>query len=161
MSPSPFHCCLFVLAIAGAGECAAARLGELLVREGNAGVPCFTISEAEETLGGAPDFHAITVSEAGAKVAVWKMTMPSQRTFPVTFRMCIPYAGRLPVLPQTPAEALQPGKVYEVAIDAHSRAAAPRDYRARFCLFRQPDGAVRMGKVVQATPRQRPACESP
>lgn len=160
MPPSLVHCCLFVLAIASAGECAAARAGELLVREGNEGVPCFTISEAEEARGGAPDFHAITVSEAGAKGALWKMTMPAQRTFPVTFRMCIPYAGRLPVLPQTPAAALQPGRVYDVAIEARARstASAPRDYRARFCLYRHEGGAVRVKNIV-AGPRQRPACD--
>ena len=160
MPPSPLHCCLFVLAIASAGECAAAHVGELVVKEGNGGVPCFTIPEAEEARGGTPDFHAITVTEVGAKGALWKMTMPAQRTFPVTFRMCIPYAGRVPVLPQTPAAALQPRRVYEVAIDARARrTGAPRNYRARFCLYRQENGAMRVRNIVPANPRQRPSCD--
>ncbi|WP_426107517.1 hypothetical protein [Massilia sp. TSP1-1-2] len=152
--------CLFILAIASAGACAAAPAGELLVRQGNGGVPCFTIPEAEEARAGAPNFHAITVSEAGAKTPVWKMVMPPQRTFPVTFRMCVPYAGRLPVLPQTPAATLQPGKVYEVAIDARGPrpASAPRDYRARFCLVAQRDGALLVRHVALGNARQRPSC---
>jgi hypothetical protein len=150
--------CLFVLAItAGAGECAAARLGELLVREGNAGVPCFTVSQLEEERAGAPDFHAISVSEIGAKSALWKMTMPAPRTFPVTFRMCIPYAGRVPVLPQTAAAALEGGKLYEVALLArgHRGAIAPREYRGRFCLM-PVDGVLRVRNLgINGT---RPNC---
>ncbi len=160
MLPSSFLRCLFVLAMsAGAGECAAARTGELLVREGNAGVPCFTIPEAEEARSGAPDFQAITVSEAGVKAALWKMAMPAQRTFPVTFRMCIPYAGRLPVLPQTPAAALEAGKLYEVAISARARKSgtAPRDYRGRFCLV-QAEGVLRVRNIAPAGAKQRAAC---
>ncbi len=158
MPPSLFHCCLFVLAIASAGECAASRPGELLVKEGTKGVPCFTIPETEEARGGTPDFHAITVSEVGIKGALWKMTMPAQRTFPVTFRMCIPYAGRLPVLPQTPAAPLQPGRVYEAAIDARSQGAVPREYRARFCLYRKEGGTLRVRTIALAHSRQKPSC---
>lgn len=168
MLPSSFPRCLFVLAIAGAGQCAgAARVGELQVREGNGGVPCFTISEAEEGRGGAPDFQSITVSEAGAgpRMPLWRMGMPPQRTFPVSFRMCIPYAGRLPVLPQTPAAPLQAGRIYEVAIDTRPSApgrrptGAPRDYRGRFCLVHE-QGALRVRHLgpLGAGPRQRPVC---
>ena len=167
MLPSSFLRCLFVLTMAAcAGECAAARIGELLVKEGNAGVPCFTILEGEEQRSGAPDFQAITVSEPGAKAALWKMTMPAQRTFAVTFRMCIPYAGRLPVLPQTAAAPLETGRVYEVAISARGQraASAPRDFRGRFCLV-QTDGMLRVrsmpGAVTMAGApgaRQRAAC---
>lgn len=160
MTPSLLLRCLFVLAIASAGECAAAHGGELLVKQGNGGVPCFTIAEAEEARGGAPDFHAISVTEVGAKVAMWRMALPVHRTFPVSFRMCIPYAGRLPVLPQTPAAPLQPGKVYEVAIETRSPHPAPgqRDYRARFCLVAQADGALQIRNIGFANPRQRPTC---
>lgn len=160
MPPSLLLRCLFVLAMASAGECAAAHAGELLVKQGNGGVPCFTIAEAEEARGGAPDFKAITVSEVGAKGAMWKMAMPGQRTFPVTFRMCIPYAGRLPVLPQTPAAPLQPGKVYEVAIDMRPArpAAGQRDYRARFCLVAQEDGALRVRNIALVNSNKRPSC---
>ncbi len=157
--------CLIVLSLAGAGQgVAATRVGELLVREGNAGVPCFTISEAEEARGGAPDFNAITVSEMGAgpKTALWRMAMPAQRTFPVSFRMCIPYAGRLPVLPQMPAAPLQAGRIYDVVIDARtaraSGKAGPRDYRGRFCLVQQ-GRLLRVRNLGAAGGgRQRPAC---
>lgn len=166
--PSSFLRCLFVLALAAAGQCAgAARVGELQVREGNGGVPCFTIHEAEEARTGAPDFQSITVSEAGAgpRVPLWRMAMPPQRTFPVSFRMCIPYAGRLPVLPQTPAAPLQAGKIYEVAIDVRPWAAgarppgAARDYRGRFCLVRAA-GALRVRELAPAVggARQRSLC---
>lgn len=144
MLSSSFIRCALVLGLAAAPAVGAVRSGELEVREGKAGVPCFTISETEERRGGAPDFHAISVAEtgAGARNVMWTMSMPKARTFPVTFRMCIPYAGRLPVLPQTPAAALQPGRPYEVTIEVRARqqANAPRYYRARFCLQRQGQG---------------------
>jgi hypothetical protein len=74
--------------------------------------------------------------------------------------MCIPYAGRVPVLPQTPAAPLAPGTVYEVAINARSSrlSAAPRDYRARFCLI-MADGALKVKNIPLATARQRAVCE--
>ena len=97
---------------------------------------------------------------AAPKTALWRMAMPAQRTFPVSFRMCIPYAGRLPVLPQMPAAPLQAGKIYDVVIDArtgHARAVGPRDYRGRFCLVRQAGGALRV-RNIGAAGKQRPAC---
>lgn len=168
MSLSSLLRCLIVLSLAGAGHSVAApRVGELLVKEGNGGVPCFTIPEAEEARDGAPDFNAITVSEMGAipKTALWRMAMPAQRTFPVSYRMCIPYAGRSPVLPQMPAAPLQPGRIYDVVIDARrARAggragAAPRDYRGRFCLVQQAGGALRVRNIgAGGNAKQRPAC---
>lgn len=134
----------FLLSLASGSACAAARSGEVVVREGNQGVPCFSISEAQERRTGAPNFHSITVSEAGAgaKGVVWIMKMPKHRTFPVSFRMCVPYAGRLPVLPQTPARGLQPGRVYEVLIEPRPPFAgkAPRSYRGRFCVVKTAQG---------------------
>ena len=161
MPSSQFLRCVLVLAmIGGAGECSAARVGELLVKEGKGGAPCFTIPEGEEKRGGTPDFQSITVSEHDGKVALWKMAMPAHRSFPVTVRMCIPYAGRLPVLPQTTAAPLQAGKVYEVAINARAQraAAAPRDYRARFCLVRTA-GALRVRNLPMGDAKQRLACD--
>lgn len=114
---------------------AARRTGEAEVRSGANGVPCFTISEREEQRGGAPDFQAITVTDPGGK-PMWKMAMPRERTFPVTYSMCIPYAGRVQALPQTPATVLEAGKVYQVLIEARKAktAASPLRYQARFCL---------------------------
>lgn len=158
--PSLQRCVLVLAAMAGAGECAAARVGELMVKEGKGGAPCFTISEAEEKRGGTPDFHAITVSEHGGKAALWKMAMPAHRTFPVTVRMCIPYAGRVPVLPQTPAAPLEAGRLYDVAITARPPRGpkAPRDYRARFCLVRAA-GALEVRNIPMGSPKQRATCE--
>ena len=160
MSPSLLIRCVIVLALARPGLCDAARVGQLEVKSGNGGAPCFTVSEAEEKRGGAPNFQSITVTEAaGARAVMWSMAMPGQRTFPVSFRMCVPYAGRLPVLPQTPAAALQPGRVYEVAIEARKPvgAGAARSYRARFCIAREGRGVAEV-RSSGADGRQRHAC---
>ena len=160
MRPGLFLLSATVLALAGAGEARAARIGELVVRPGNGGVPCFTVSEAEEKRGGAPSFQSITVSEVGlGRATMWSMALPSERTFAVTFQMCVPYAGRLPVLPQKPAAALQPGRVYEVAIEARGPFArsAPRSYRAHFCLQKDAQGAPAPITLAPDS-RQRYAC---
>lgn len=113
----------------------ASRAGEAEVKEGANGVPCFTISEREEKRGGTPDFQAVTVSEGSGK-PMWKMAMPRERTFPVTHSMCIPYAGRVHALPQTPALPLEAGKPYQVLIEARKTktAGSPLRYLAGFCL---------------------------
>ena len=161
MSPSFLIRCVIVVAMVRPGLCDAARVGQLEVKSGTGGAPCFTISEAEEMRGGAPDFQSITVSDAagGAKAIMWNMAMPGQRTFPVSFRMCVPYAGRLPVLPQTPAAVLQPGRVYEVAIETRKPvgAGAARSYRARFCVAREGRGVMGV-RSTGAEGRQRHVC---
>ena len=135
-----------LLAAAWATASPAPRTGEAEVREASNGLPCFTISEREETLGGAPDFEAVTVYDTSAKprARMWTMSMPPSRTFPVLFSMCIPYAGRVQSLPQTKAAMIEAGKVYEVVIDVRGGKAAnrPRSYGARFCLAKQRDGTV-------------------
>ncbi|QOL51804.1 hypothetical protein [Massilia litorea] len=110
------------------------RVGEAQVRMDANGLPCFTISEREEERGGTPDFHAIRVS-AGERI-LWQMAMPRERTFPVSFSMCIPYGGRVPALPQTPAATLEGAVAYTVHIETRpgKSAATPTCYRARFCL---------------------------
>jgi len=140
-SVSPAMILFLTLAVMDSAA-AAPRIGELEIRQGNGGAPCFSISEAEEQRGGAPNFDSITVSEG--KAVLWTMTMPKQRTFPVTFRMCIPYAGRLPVLPQMPAAQLQSGKAYDVFVATRKPGAAPQGYRARFCLVRQGLGPTKV-----------------
>ena len=151
--------CAAILGLVGAQAAGAVRTGELEVRQGNAGVPCFTITEAEERRAGAPDFQSISVFDAatGAKTPMWSMAMSKVRTFPVSVRMCIPYAGRLPVLPQTPAAALMAGRPYEVTIEARApqAAGAPRSYRGRFCLVGQEQGPPR---VRNLDPKARAAC---
>jgi hypothetical protein len=137
-------CCVLMLASCPVGM-AAGRLGDAEVRAGSNGEPCFTISEREERRAGTPDFDAVTVTEvAGRRALMWRMAMPVERTFPITFSMCVPYAGRVTALPQTPAGKLEAGMVYHVRIDtrrAKGQAGAPA-YEARFCLARQPDGTL-------------------
>jgi hypothetical protein len=138
-----------LLAAAGASASPAPRTGEAAVREASNGLPCFTISEREESLGGAPDFESVTVYDASARprTKMWTMSMPPTRTFPVLFSMCIPYAGRVQSLPQTKAAMLEAGKVYEVVIDVRAGRGPqapnrPRGYGARFCLAKQRDGTM-------------------
>jgi hypothetical protein len=134
-----------------AAQAPAPRLGEAEVRETKGGLPCFTISQREEQRGGAPDFQAVTVYDPSSRprAKMWTMAMPPDRTFPVLFSMCIPYAGRVQSLPQTMSVMLETGKVYEVVIDARPGGGPnqPRGYGARFCLAKQPDGSVQVRHI--------------
>jgi hypothetical protein len=129
--------CALMLAPAAAQ----ARIGMAEVREGPRGGPCFTISPREEREG-RPDFHAVTVSD-GSRL-LWKMTMPRERTFPLSFSMCVPYGGQVASLPRTQASALEAGKVYYLHIEARpgKAGATAQAYEARFCLARQRDGSA-------------------
>jgi hypothetical protein len=120
---------------------ALARIGAAEVREGPRGGPCFTISPREEREG-TPDFHAVTVSE-GQRM-LWKMTMPPERTFPLSFSMCVPYGGQVASLPHTRALTLESGKVYHLRIDARpgKMGRTAQAYEARFCLVKQRDGSA-------------------
>ncbi|MDB5959352.1 MAG: hypothetical protein JWP59_646 [Massilia sp.] len=145
---------------------AAVRTGEAEVRESNGGVPCFTIAEREERRTGAPSFQAIRVSAvpAGRRATMWAMAMPPARTFPLMFSMCIPYAGRVPSLPQENAELLEAGKLYEVVIEVRPGDAPdgpkpdlPKSYVGRFCLARKADGSNAV-KMLGAAARSAAAC---
>ena len=118
-----------------------ARVGEAEVREGPRGGPCFTITPHEERLG-TPDFQGIVVWEGAHPV--WKMTMPKERTFPLTYGMCVPYGGRVASLPRTVSGPLVPGRIYSLRIEARPGGGgrtAPF-YEARFCLARRHDGSA-------------------
>jgi hypothetical protein len=131
---------LCVLLLAPAAD-VLARTGAAEVREGPRGGPCFTISPREEREG-TPDFHAVSVSD-GQRL-LWKMTMPAEHTFPLSFSMCVPYGGQVASLPRTQAATLEAGKIYYLRIDARPgkvRGTA-QAYEARFCLARQRDGAA-------------------
>ena len=119
---------------------AARRVGEAQVRADANGQPCFTISDDEERRSGSPDFQAITVSEG--QRTLWRMSMPRERTFPMSSGMCIPYGGRVSSLPQTSAASLHDGEVYTVFLEARSvgKPATPLRYQARFCLTRRQGG---------------------
>ncbi|HEX8613229.1 MAG TPA: hypothetical protein VF800_18220 [Telluria sp.] len=146
----------FVAAAWCADAGAAVHVGELDVRAGSGGMPCFTVFQKDERRFGAPEFRSISVIDvtAGGKSLMWTMSIPPERPFQVTFRLCIPYAGRLPVLPKTTALPLQPGKLYEALIDIKPpmSASAPRAYRARFCLVGKAGGAVQLRTLNSATP---------
>jgi len=117
-----------------------ARVGEAEVREGPRGGPCFTITPREERLG-TPEFQSIVVWEGAHPV--WKMAMPKERTFLLTFGMCVPYGGRVASLPRTTPARLEPGRVYSLRIEARpGKGRAASSYEARFCLARQPDGTA-------------------
>ncbi|TFW36205.1 hypothetical protein [Massilia horti] len=137
--------CVVLLAACPVQAAQSGRVGEAEVREGANNVPCFTISEREERRAGVPNFDAVTVSEtSGRRTVMWRMVMPQDRTFPVSFSMCVPYGGRVQALPQTPAARLEQGKVYHVRIDARRTkgVTTPGIYEARFCLAAQHDGSV-------------------
>jgi hypothetical protein len=125
---------------------AQARIGAAEVREGPRGGPCFTISPREEREG-TPDFHAVAVSD-GSRL-LWKMTMPRERTFPLSFSMCVPYGGQVASLPHTQAAKLEPGKIYSLRIEARPGKArgTAQAYEARFCLARQRDGSATVHQI--------------
>ena len=133
MRTAAFACLACFLVSAAAAPAGAPRIGDADVRAGVGGVPCFTIAEREERQSGAPSFHAISVVElAGkARLPMWSMAMPAERTFPLLFSMCVPYAGRVASLPQRRAEALETGRVYEVLDRGASR--RPARPAARVC----------------------------
>jgi hypothetical protein len=156
----PVSVLCIVLSAGSAQGAAAGRVGEAEVRATANGTPCFTIAEREEQRGGTPNFHSVTVSEGGAGRVVWTMAMPPDRTFPVTFSMCIPYAGRVQALPQTAAARLEPGKAYRVRIEARrgKGAPAPAAYEARFCLAPQRDGSTVVQQMAGAAGGKRDGC---
>jgi hypothetical protein len=140
MRPSPLAAALCALLLASLAD-VQARTGAAEVREGPRGGPCFTISPREEREG-TPDFQAVTVSD-GQRL-LWKMSMPPERTFPLSFSMCVPYGGQVASLPRTQAAALEAGKIYYLRIDARPGkvGGAAQAYEARFCLAKQRDGAA-------------------
>lgn len=145
---------LLCILLVAAGRAGAARVGEIEVRQAGNGMPCFTVAASEEKNHGAPNFHSIAVTEVAGNTTMWKMVMPRERTFAVLNYMCVPYAGRPPVLPQTPAAPLRSGKTYEVVITAEpATALSPRQYRGRFCLL-EKDGALQ----VQSATAPRSTC---
>ena len=131
------------------------RVGEAQVRTDGNGLPCFTISEREEQRSGTPDFQSITVS-AGERI-LWYMAMPRERTFPLSFSMCIPYGGRVPALPQTPSAALDEGRVYAVQLDTRpgNNTATLARYQTQFCLKAPATGSALPPPVGDAYPALR------
>lgn len=113
-----------------------AREAAAHVRAGKNGEPCFTVDAASEQQDGTAQFRGLTVVDTVTHAIMWQMALPSGRSFPLTYTVCIPYAGRVAALPQTPAAALADGRMYQVtlAVRNWNRPAAPRAYSATFCL---------------------------
>ena len=106
------------------------------VRADSNGKPCFTVDAAAEQQDGTTQFRSVTVVDVADASLAWQMALPSGRSFALTHTICIPYAGRVTALPQTPAAALVPGRVYRVTLAVRNwdRPKAPRAYTAHFCL---------------------------
>lgn len=106
------------------------------VRVDSNGRPCFTVDAAAEQKDGTAQFRSITVTEAASGAVAWQMALPSGRSFALTHAVCIPYAGRVNALPQTPAVILVEGRVYRatLAVRNWERPRAPRAYTAQFCI---------------------------
>ncbi|MFC5510484.1 hypothetical protein ACFPOU_04985 [Massilia jejuensis] len=138
---------LFLIGLLMCPVQAARRVGEAQVRTGKGNLPCFTIGDREESRGASPDFQSVTVT-AGERI-LWRMAMPRERTFALSASMCIPYGGRVPALPQTPAAALASGIIYAVQLDTRSGKSAtePVRYVTRFCLARRSNGAMRVRQI--------------
>jgi hypothetical protein len=117
------------------------------VRAGKNGEPCFTVDAVSERQDGTAQFRGLTVVDTVTRAIVWEMALPSGRSFPLTYTVCIPYAGRVAALPQTPAAALADGRMYQVTLVVRNwnRPAAPRAYLATFCLV----GPARAVTVVR------------
>jgi hypothetical protein len=114
------------------------------VRADSNGQPCFTVDAAAEQRDGTAQFRSVTVTDVGSAGAAWEMSLPGGRSFALTHTICIPYAGRVTALPQTPAAVLAPGRIYRVTLAVRNwdRPKAPRAYTAHFCLV-GPGRAVR------------------
>lgn len=138
---------------------ARARVGEAEVREGPRGGPCFTIAAREARLG-TPDFQAIAVLDG--LHPVWKMAMPKDHTFPLTYGMCVPYGGRVAALPRTASAPLLPGRVYNLRIDARAGGGRTASaYEARFCVVRQRDGGAVVHQIGNGEGRRMAGCLAP
>lgn len=106
------------------------------VRADSNGRPCFTVDAVAEDRDGTAQFRSITVTDVAAGTVAWQMALPSGRSFPLVHTICIPYAGRVNALPQTPAATLVAERIYrvELAVRNWDRPKAPRAYTAHFCL---------------------------
>ena len=137
----------FLLPALAGSDRESARGAAAHVRAGVNGEPCFTVDAASERQDGTAQFRGLTVVDTITHAAMWQMALPSGRTFALTHTICIPYAGRVAALPQTPADELLVGRAYQVTLAVRNwdHPAAPRAYTATFCLV----GAARVVTVVR------------
>jgi len=137
----------FLLPALAGSDRESARGAAAHVRAGVNGDPCFTVDAASERQDGTAQFRGLTVVDTITHAAMWQMALPSGRTFALTHTICIPYAGRVAALPQTPADELLVGRAYQVTLAVRNwdHPAAPRAYTATFCLV----GAARVVTVVR------------
>jgi len=105
------------------------------VRTGANGVPCFTVDAAADSDSTA-QFRAVTVIDAMTRATMWQMALPGGRSFALVPTVCVPYAGRVAALPQTPAAALVAGRTYRVALEMHN-GDVRQTVTADFCVVGQ------------------------
>ena len=111
------------------------------------GLPCFTISRAEESRNGQPLLGALSISDLSGKPArdIWSFFMTGGRKIPLSSKSCLRY-GKLPEGAKTaagmPAPELQSGRVYSIFLNG--RPNDPSDptygYRGKFCIMTAPSG---------------------
>jgi hypothetical protein len=95
---------VFIVAVITVLVPAVAMPAPAAVRADSNGQPCFTVDAAAEQRDGTAQFRSVTVTDVALAGAAWEMALPSGRSFALTHSICIPYAGRVTALPQTPAQ---------------------------------------------------------
>jgi len=129
---------LFILLMfLGLHACATSRIADAEISSID-GVPCFTISQKEESRNGQPLLGALSISDLSEKpvVRVWSFYMTGGKKVPLSSKSCLRYGD----LPQgangMPAPELQTGWVYSVFLNG--RPDDPSDptygYRGKFCI---------------------------
>lgn len=122
------------------------------------GVPCFTISLAEERRNGQPLLGALSVADLTDKPAtgMWSFLMTGGEKIPLSSKSCLLY-GDLPKNAQAvegmPAPELQAGRVYSIFLNG--RPNDPSDptygYMGKFCIALKPDGGQQVIPIRSTT----------
>ena len=120
------------------------------------GVPCFTISQKEESRNGQPLLGALSISDLSEKpvVGVWSFYMTGGKKVPLSSKSCLRYGD----LPQgangMPAPELQTGRVYSIFLNG--RPNDPADptygYMGKFCIVATATGERKIIAIGSDTP---------
>lgn len=133
------------------------------------GLPCFTISRAEESRNGQPLLGALSISDLSGKPArdIWSFFMTGGRKIPLSSKSCLRY-GELPEGATTaagmPAPELHTGRVYSIFLNG--RPNDPSDptygYRGKFCIATKADGGQQVIMITSDMPAWRDeVCPNP
>ncbi|WP_332859732.1 hypothetical protein [Janthinobacterium svalbardensis] len=120
------------------------------------GVPCFTISQKEESRNGQPLLGALSISDLSEKpaVGVWSFYMTGGKKVPLSSKSCLRYGD----LPQgangMPSPELQTGRVYSIFLNG--RPNDPADptygYMGKFCIVATATGERKIIAIGSDTP---------